>query len=197
MKPIDFITAARVPDSLTPQVFGPWTIERRRISPAIARFDVYTLLFRTSLATLHLEGPGEVVMEDSRFELQQHLPIWLHAKGRVLVTGLGLGCVVRGLLASPDVEDITVVEIDRSILRVVGHEFESNRRVRLVHGDAFRVQLPGRFDFAWHDLWTDGEAHLQTLHAALLVRYCAQCRWQGAWQLPRWFKRRAPSWVLR
>jgi spermidine synthase len=51
-------------------------------------------------------------MEDTLSELRRHTPIFMRAKGRLLVTGLGLG-VVRGLLAKPEVEHIDVVEIDR------------------------------------------------------------------------------------
>jgi spermidine synthase len=154
------------------------------------------LLRRWSYKSLH-ENEGEVVMEDSRHELQKHLAIWLNATGRVLVTGLGLGCVVRGLLASPQVEHITVVELDPQILRIVGHEFQFNPRVTLIRGDALTVQLTGQFDYAWHDLWTDGDEHLQVLHAKLLARFRDQCRIQGAWNLPRHFKRAMPKWVLR
>lgn len=208
MTPADYISAARVPESLRPQAFGLWQIRRvdvNKISDircvldyhfAKIGFSSYTLLHRSTWATLHL-AYGDVVMEDSRAELRKHLPIWLSARGHVLVTGLGLGCVVRGLLASPQVEQITVVEIDRQILRIVGHEFKSNPRVRLVEGDAFTVQLRDRFNYAWHDLYTDGDVHLQVLHAALLARFHKQCEVQGAWQLPRWFKRQSPKWVLR
>lgn len=205
MVPSDYIEAARVPESLKPQSFGLWMIKRVSIPDvsmalklslrASIGFQSYTLLYRATWATLHRDGA--VVMEDSISELRKHLPIWMNAKGRVLVTGLGLGCVVRGLLAAPAVKHITVVEIDKDILRIVGHEFATNKRVRLIHGDAFKVQLRESFDFAWHDLWTEGEEHLVTLHAKLLARFHPQCKVQGAWELPRWFKRRAPEWVLR
>ena len=211
MTPQDYIAAARVPDRLKPQAFGLWTIRRvalrdfKNISifsqlnfKIQVGFDSYTLLHRITEATMHQEH-GEIVMEDSLRELRNHLPIWLNAKGRVLVNGLGLGCVVRGLLASPEVEHITAVEIDANILRVVGHEFKSNRRVRLIHGDAFKVEAhrETKFDYAWHDLWTDGDRHLQSLHAELLHRFHPHIPIQGAWALPRFFKRRMPEWVLR
>lgn len=209
MTPDDYIRAARVPYRLKPQAFGPWRIRRVQTAAILERsrkfpwsvqfrvledckgigFPSYTLLSRVSVKTLHLKDESDIVMEDSRLELQKHLPIWLEAKGRVLVTGLGLGCVVRGLLAKREVEHITVVEIDKSILRVVGHEFASNRRVTLIHADALHVRLVGRFDYAWHDLWTDGDTHLQTLHAQLLAKFREQCSYQGAWQFPRWAKR--------
>jgi hypothetical protein len=203
-----FINAARVPESLKPQAFGPWVIKRMAPNPAkVSAFAVLsfqlqvgfpsqTLLLRHSWATLH-RADGEIVMEDSRRELQKHLPIWMKAKGRVLVTGLGLGCVVRGLLANRDVEHITVVEIDKQILRVVGHEFSSNPRVRLIHGDALTIPLCERFDFAWHDLWTDGDTHLQILHAKLFDRCRDKVEIQGAWQFPRHLKRGMPEWILR
>lgn len=205
--PEDYIAAARVPDTLKPQSFGLWTIKRVSADAIVSPFGSldfqlkvgfrsYTLLTRATMATLHLED-GEVVMEDSRRELRKHLPIWLRAKGNVLVTGLGLGCVVRGLLASPHVAQITVVEIDPDILRVVGREFLGDPRVRMIHGDAFKVQLRDSFDFAWHDLWTEGERNLQCLHADLLMRFHPQAKRQGAWELPRWFKHRMPEWVLR
>ncbi len=208
LNPEDYINAARVPESLTPQAFGPWVIKRKAHDPAkISAFALLnfqaqvgfrsqTLLLRHTWATLHL-ADGEIVMEDSRRELRKHIPIWMKAKGRVLVTGLGLGCVVRGLLANRDVEHISVVEIDKQILRVVGHEFRTNARVRLIHGDALKVPLHERFDFAWHDLWTDGDTHLQVLHARLFERCRDKVEMQGAWQFPRHLKRRMPEWVLR
>lgn len=197
MTPEDFIGAARVPHTLKPQSFGPWKIERVSAAASFllmlkVGFSDYTLLRRISWATMHLgDAAQEVVMEDSIGELRKHLPIWLNARGSVLVTGLGLGCVVRGLLASQDVERITVIEIDKSILRVVGHEFIGNNRVELIHGDATKVNLRGRnFDYAWHDLWTEGNEHLQVLHARLIHRFARHCPKQGAWQMPRFVKRK-------
>ena len=132
-------------------------------------------------------------MEDSRLELSRHLPIWLAARGRVLVTGLGLGCAVRGLLASPAVEHVDVVEIDPDIIRIVGAEFAEDPRVNLIHGDALTVNFfPGtRWGYAWHDLWEDGsgDKRLQRIHAELIVKYQDCVRHQGAWEFPRLAKR--------
>lgn len=194
MTPAAYMEAARVRPHVRPQTFGPWAIERHA-APASALLDVgwpdYTVLCRQTMATLHLDH-GEVVMDDSRRELRRHLPIWLMARGRVLVTGLGLGCVVRGLLASPAVEHVDVVEIDAGILDVIGPEFYGNPRVSLHHGDALTVQWDRgtRWDFAWHDLWAEGG--LQALHARVLVHYQDRCGRQGAWGFPRFAKRRFP-----
>lgn len=199
IKPEEFIEAARVPSTLKSQSFGLWSIYRKDLSrePIVIQdrggFPVITFLSRYSLATMHMEL-GETVMEDSRRELSRHLPIWLAAKGRVLVSGLGLGCVVRGLLASPNVDEVTVIEIDRDILRIVGKEFQNNRRVRLIHGDALTAKPEGRFDCAWHDIHKMDETspHLAVLHAKLIRRYSRKCERQGAWEFPRYMKRFLP-----
>lgn len=199
MMPWDYIEAARVPRSLTPQQFGLWTIQRLPADGAITGpkemammramvgFNDYTLLRRVTDRNIHLETAGEIVMEDSARELMRHLPIWLRARGRVLVTGLGLGCVVRGLLAKPDVDFIDVIEIDRGIVKVIGPEFADSSRVKIHHGDAMKINLPGRYDFAWHDLWVDDAADmpLQVLHLHLMHRYRDRCGPQGAWAFPR------------
>ena len=193
MTPADYLAAARVPDHLQPQTFGLWSIERHPVPPLEEDwigFPTITLLRRVTEATVHERG--EVVMEDSRRELARHLPIWLSARGRVLVTGLGLGCVVRGLLANPAVGHIDVVEIDPTILRVVGTEFAGLARVSLHQGDALKLEWPSgtRWDCAWHDIWSaKGGSHLHVLHGRLLLRYHDQVDQQGAWMLPRPVKR--------
>lgn len=198
MTPDHYLRAARCPSTLAAQEFGLWSIEKRAApesEPHGAMFRALiggpeqTVLGRITEATMH-QPPGEIVMEDSTQELSRHLPIWLRARGRVLITGLGLGCVVRGLLASPQVERIDVIELDRDILRIVGAEFAHEPRVTLVHGNALTCKMPGKhWDFAWHDLWCEGST-LQLLHLKLIGRYRKRCDRQGAWMLPRVVKRR-------
>jgi spermidine synthase len=132
-----------------------------------------------------------IVMEDSPRELRRHLPIWLRAHGRILITGLGLGYVMRGLLASPLVEHVDVVEIDADILSVVGSEFATNPRVTLHHGDALQIAFAdsSRWDFAWHDIWTEQNKGLHEQHTRLLMKFDKQVTHQGAWQMPRDIKR--------
>lgn len=202
MTPQDYMEAARVPPSVKPQDFGLWRIERIPASATAKLIDEttiamslrtvgwphYTMLSRFTEKTLH-RVRGDIVMEDSRIELRKHLPIWMKARGRVLVTGLGLGCVVRGLLANRDVDRIEVVEIDRDICRIVGREFAGNARVGLTLGDALDEDVvDGMFDFAWHDLWQEDDG-LALTHADLFHRYSDRCFAQGAWAFPREFAR--------
>jgi len=199
MRVIDAIAAMRVPDHWfnEKEEFFPWTIKRHKVSLALCSkvgFWTYTTLQRISEASLHLEG-GEVVMEDGLPELRKHLPIVLEAQGRVLVTGLGLGCVVRGLLANPAVEHIDVVELDEDIIRFVGIWFADEPRVTIHQGDALKIEWPEeqRWDYAWHDIWCPSGSALQLLHGELMHRYADMVPRQGAWAFPRVFKRIWPK----
>lgn len=200
-----YLLSARVPYALKPQTFGNWKIDRRKLPHDLSKimgcFD-YTLLFHKifptpDMSNIHrLDDDGgmlDIVMEDSPRELRKHLPIWLKARGRVLKTGLGLGCVVRGLLANEQVEHIDVIEIDADIIRVVGAEFVGNPRVTIHYADALKFTIPAgaKWDFAWHDIWTEQNKGLQQEHAKLIMRFDKHTKEQGAWAFPRELKRLA------
>lgn len=184
-----FILAARA-DHLEPREFGRWEIIRQDTSKPLDRlragFLGITALCRWTQATIHLPF-GEVVMEDSVQELRKHLPIYFAARGRVLITGLGLGCVVRGLLSKPEVEHIDVVEIDGAIIDVIGAEFQNEARVAIHHHNALTFPTAGqRWDCAWHDIWCERNDGLELLHAQMIHHYADVCGPQGAWAFPRW-----------
>lgn len=193
MTPAQYLEAARCPPSIQPGEFGLWKIERLDLSPTQQKiadaFATQTVLSHWTEETLH-KGRGDIVMEDSRPELRKHLPIWMNARGRVLITGLGLGCVVRGLLANPNVERIDVVEIDRQIIDRIWPEFAGNDRATIHHADAMRLRFSraNRWDCAWHDLWTEDDK-LTGMHIKLFAKFMQQCEVQGAWALPREIKR--------
>ena len=154
---------------------------------------VYTHLIRVTTAKLHLWPPGEVVMEDTPFELNTHLNFMLHACGDVLVTGLGLGCVIRGLLMNPRVNHITCIEKSDNVLNLVA-PYIKNDRLTIIKADALNwcKDSHNKFDCAWHDLWTnreDGEPHLDLWHTELFAYCKKKVRFQGAWAYPREFKK--------
>lgn len=199
----EYLAAMRVPPEIPEWAEGMWCMHRLTLHNMIWRHSntnrlipsgTYTMLKRCTEATLHLQSfEWECVMEDTLIELRRHLPIALHASGRVLVTGLGLGCVVRGLLLNPRVEHIDVVEIDPTILARIGPSLEGNARVTLHLGDALTFSWPKgtRWNYAWHDVWCENGS-LHVLHAELMMRYADIARRQGAWQFPRETKRRFP-----
>lgn len=154
----------------------------------------YTQLFRYTEAKPFETSQGECVMEDTIYELQTHFDFVFRAHGDVLITGLGLGCVARGVRINPRVKTVTVIERDADILAMVAPHMPSG--IEIIHAEAEDwVKKCGRkFDVAWHDLWTDqekGESHLQVKHMAMIFA----CRdvikaFQGAWAFPRDFRRR-------
>lgn len=199
------VATMRVPPTLPQGEQGLWRIRRYGFEDSpfllaafqeagLAPYHTMTALQRLADRTLaafqrdERPSPWETVMEDSPVELRRHLPAVLAARGRVLVTGLGLGCVLRGILARPAVHLVDVVERDPAILELVGAAFRADPRVRLHLADAETWPLEGRsWDVAWHDLWTEAEA-LAVLHARVLARYAPHVRWQGVWGLERWVR---------
>lgn len=155
---------------------------------------VHTILNVWTTATLH-HGQGETVMEDSEKELRKHLDFILRARGRVLVLGLGLGCVVRGLMKRREVRSIDVVERERDVIDLVSPCMPPGRRIHIHHADAerfIRERPLHRWDYAWHDLWSDeekGEPNLQVTHGKLMAMLRDRVGWQGAWDSPAWFRR--------
>ncbi len=154
---------------------------------------IYTYLRRYTMETAHRKPPGEIVMEDTIQELKTHLNFMLMAHGKVLVTGLGLGCVVRGLLVNPMVESVTCVEKSRNVLRLVLPHMSFDR-LTVIHADALEWVKTNRekFDCAYHDLWTnqeEGEPHLALWHRQLLRDCSRKVHMQGAWAFPKSMKR--------
>lgn len=201
ISPITYMRAARVPDSIKPATFFPWEIIKRPMPHGIGfdGFETQTMLTRWGWSSLHQEH-GEIVMDDSLVELRRHLPIWMKAKGRVLKTGLGLGCVVRGLLINPAVEHIDVVEIDEHIIKHCGGDFIGNPRVTIHLADATTWDFGDRrWDYAWHDVHDNFETqHLTVTHAHLIERFIDRVplRNMGAWAFPREIKRRLGGRML-
>src|SRR6185369_8969082 len=95
----------------------------------------YTYLRFLTDKTLYSEHPGAVVMEDTPFELRTHLGFVMRAHGRVLITGLGLGCVIRGLLENPKVEHVTCIENSKDVLKLVA-PYMPTERLEIVEADA-------------------------------------------------------------
>lgn len=197
MKPEDYMRAARVPDSIPSCKFGLWEIYRQHPDKK-GEWKTMTTLARVTLKTLH-RYHGETIMEDSRQELRRHLPIWMSGRGRILVTGLGLGCVVRGLLSNSDVESIDVVEIDKGVIRVVGREFAPDPRVRIIHADATNIQwaFGQEWDCAWHDIQLSeiGALAISQTHLRMMFDLEGRVRRQGAWAMPREIKKQFPGMI--
>lgn len=180
-----------------------WLSSERHGHPVEVPPGDYTFLHRLTDATVYAEPAGECVMEDTPLELATHLGFVMRARGKVLITGLGLGCVVRGLLANPNVEHVTCIENSKDVLKLVAPHMPSGR-LEIIEAEAIQwtAQNKTRFDAAWHDILADrdkGQPHLDLLHGELLVNCRETVERQGAWSFDKAMKRvllrRGFQWV--
>lgn len=202
----DYLLAMKA-DSIPAASSGLWYIHKiildepvesdYRGKSVVVPVGTYTFLRCLTESTLHRIPPGEVVMEDTRFELQTHFGFVMQAYGRVLVTGLGLGCVIRGLLKNPSVERVVCIEKSKDVLKLVEPHIQDDR-LKIINADALEwsANNKDKFDCAWHDLWTNrdnGEHHLDFLHAKVIAACRHNVTKQGAWG----FNKQAKSFLLK
>ncbi len=171
---------------------GPRKIDRIRVSARdsfIMRLRAISGHFRSYIpAGTHvsrlLRG-DTLVMSDAPEEIMDHSDAVRRASGNVLVTGLGLGVVLQDLMRNPAVSHVTVLEISKDLIDLVGSFYKDKfgDKLTIVRGDAytFRFRSGITFDFAWHDIWdTISEDNLPQM-ARLRRRYSKICKEQEFW----------------
>ncbi len=85
------------------------------------------------------------------------------AHGNILVLGLGLGYYAYMTARMEQVEQVTVVELDRDVIRLFEEEllpqFPNREKIRVIHADAFeyveKVAKQEHYDFVYADIWHD------------------------------------------
>jgi len=189
--------AARA-DSIPVGEAGRWKIKKFTVSEEASKLNQMQNIFNGSGRycppgdyTGIFNGGFNPVMSDTNDELRDLHEVFSHGTGRIIVNGLGLGCVVRGLLVKPSVMHIDVVEIDADVISLVGPTFADEPRVTIHEGDAFTFKWPkgAVWDCAWHDVWPalcvdnlSNEEHADPgTYAKLNRRYGRRVAWQGAW----------------
>ena len=115
---------------------------------------------------LKLNGSPQVHSKDEKkyHESFAAIPMML-AKSvkRVVVLGGGDGLAAREVLRFPQVESVTLVELDREVVEFCSHQKDWNKltkgslkdpRITIVIGDAMRwiMKTPHRFDVIIHDI---------------------------------------------
>ena len=82
------------------------------------------------------------------------------AHGRVLVLGLGLGYYPFRISAKPEVESITIIELQKTIIDIFCEnllpQFPERQKIRIVRGDAIAYLgsvRDGDYDFCFADIW--------------------------------------------
>ena len=125
------------------------------------------------------------IMSNTPAELNdQYEPIYKIQElgGRILINGLGLGCIVKAALSFPNVERIDVVELEQDIINLVA-PYYTDHRVHIYHADAYEIkwEKEDRWTVAWHDIWpnicSDNLEGMTKLHR----KYGHKVIWQDSW----------------
>lgn len=171
-----------------PGTCGPWTIQPLVVSPDMSQATA----LRSLLKGRGFVPPGrytqllhndELIMSDTPDEIANLDPFIRHARGMVLINGLGLGLAIA--LTSHKVEHFTVVEIDADLIDLVGPHWRAQLgpRLDLQHADAFRHTPPrgARFNAVWHNIWPTICADNLPDIKKLRKKYQRRAVWQGCW----------------
>lgn len=97
----------------------------------------------------------EIVMSDSWMEQDTNIATVREAKGHVLVGGLGVGMILLAMQDKPEIESITVVEIDQELHDFIVPNLELNDKVKIVVSDIHDYIPDKVYDFVYCDIWND------------------------------------------
>lgn len=123
-----------------------------------------------------------IVMSDTNAELWDCYPFLRIAKGSVLIHGLGLGCLVKGLLSKDEITNIDVVEIDQNVIDLVSPHFNDSR-LHIHYGNCldYKWERGKKWDYIWHDIWDniceDNLDEMKKLHR----KFGRRCKFQMSW----------------
>jgi len=142
----------------------------------------YTRLKNVSSADPFNDG---IWMSDTPDECRVHIGFLAEAKGRVLIGGLGIGLAIKPLIENPDVEHITVLEIDPHVINLVAGHYECRygpQKLEIIKADVFKWKPDSQmFDSCWMDIWYDICADNLQEMARLRRRYKKWCRKIDFW----------------
>lgn len=114
-----------------------------------------------------LQVDGSTVMSDTWMERFTNQEIIEKANGDVLIAGLGIGMILTLLEEKDEVNSITVLEKNRTVIDLVAPWF-NNLKIDVVHADVFTWQPTQNFDTIYFDIWPDiSDLHYEetkTLH---------------------------------
>jgi len=102
------------------------------------------------------DGNGNVWMSITPNEILTLRNSIRRSKGKVGIAGLGLGLSVRRILDRKQVEKVTVVEIDKDVIKYFGEPLleEFGDKLNIVNGDAYEYDWK-QFDGSVWDIWKD------------------------------------------
>ncbi len=172
---------------IPPGESGDWIVKKFSVSEVNSAIDFHKHGSRGVRAGDYtgLYRCGQVIMSDTSAELRDHhIPV-RKALGLCLVNGLGLGCVVAGMLEKPGVDKVVVIEESQDVIDLVAPYFleRYGDRFECICADAYEYMPPKgeRYGVVWHDVWDtlcgDNLPKMTKLHR----KYGRRTEWQGSW----------------
>jgi len=169
----------RAPVAIPEGSLGVWSIEHIHlkkpgpIAGSLAYPGDYTVLKKEGI---------DIIMSDTAQEYYEHEPLWMNAKGSVLIGGLGLGMVITPLLADPRVEKITLIENSPEVIDLVWPHYQDLEGVHLVVSDFEAWESTEKFNYVWHDTWiADNELDRHEYREKMTRKYEDRCDDMGFW----------------
>lgn len=152
-------------------------------------FEIARNLFRgqrcSKIKVARLLVDGQLMMSDGDDEKRTNVEFVINAKGHVLVAGLGIGMVLKPVLANPLVKSVTVVELHQDVIDLVAPTFK-HRKLSVFQADIFNWK-PGKgtkYDCIYFDIWpaitTDNLPEMAKLHQRFKA-YKAPGGWMNSW----------------
>lgn len=141
--------------------YGEWTIWDK---PEETRELGYFTGFGAEPPGHYLVRDGHIWMSDSRLERESHAVHLKHARGNVVVCGVGMGMYLFNIAALPRVERIIAVDMERSVMDLVQHatgfdDWPGRRKITFVLKNALELTPedigPHPIDFLYVDIWPE------------------------------------------
>jgi len=169
---------------------GAWEVSHFKVSKEDAKWS----MLRASMGSggardyvpegsyTYLKRNGSTIMSNTPSEMNDFAHFTRIAEGDILVNGLGLGCVIKVLLAKPEVKRIVVIEQSTDVIKLISPHFK-DERLTIINADAYEYLPPKgeKYDYVWHDIWDNiCEDNLPEM-AKLHRKYSRKTKWQDSW----------------
>jgi hypothetical protein len=175
-------------------VSGEWKVQKFTVSIQDEAFQKMRAMWSSSDRGRYVPAgtytrlvrDKEVIMSDTPDEINDQRYAIYEAKGHCLINGLGLGITTELVLQKPEVEFVTVIEISKDVIKLVGDHLLRKgygKRLNIVLADTMEYKPPkgSKFGMVWHDIWDsiceDNLEEMKKLHR----RYGRLTDWQGSW----------------
>lgn len=132
----------------------------------------------------------KLMMSDTTAEKMANSKFVSHARGRVLIAGLGLGMILYPTLVKPNVTNITVVEINKDVIDLIQPHVRTfpgaNKKLEIINNDIYDYEPPNvKFDTIYFDIWPESPSEEEQEELEATAANWAPNAWIGFWTRPR------------